>query len=406
MIDFWIAALLLLAAALAFLLIPIWRGLRAQSEEDRTALNVALYQEHLAELSAQHMAGTLSEAQWEAARTEAARELLADTEGSQKPVRGLGRAIPLLVALLVPVLGCVLYLQWGSQDKLALTRELATAPSSPEEMISRLQRVVAMQPEAGQIWYVLGRAYMTQNQPANAAPAFERAISLLGRQPELLGQLIQARYFSGATAAGRRWSPALQQLAEEALQGNPQEPTTLGLLGVAAFEEKRFQEAIGFWERLMALLPAEDPSRAAIQGGITRARADLAQQQASVAPAPVVAEISLQIAVSLSAEASAQAKPDDTVFVFAHAPNHLPMPMPLAVKRLRVADLPALVTLSDADAMLPQLRLSAFEQVRLGARVSRSGNPRQGEWKAETPALNVQGHTAAIPLVIDQAEAP
>ena len=43
MIDFWLAAGLLLLAALAFC-IPLLRDRRAQAEEDRTALNVALYQ--------------------------------------------------------------------------------------------------------------------------------------------------------------------------------------------------------------------------------------------------------------------------------------------------------------------------------------------------------------------------
>lgn len=50
MIEFWLAAGLLLLVALAFLLIPVLRGRKAQAEEDRTALNVALYQERLAEL--------------------------------------------------------------------------------------------------------------------------------------------------------------------------------------------------------------------------------------------------------------------------------------------------------------------------------------------------------------------
>ncbi|NIU63813.1 MAG: c-type cytochrome biogenesis protein CcmI, partial [Pseudomonas stutzeri] len=45
MTDFWIAASALLLVALAFLLLPILRGRRAQAEEDRTALNVALYEE-------------------------------------------------------------------------------------------------------------------------------------------------------------------------------------------------------------------------------------------------------------------------------------------------------------------------------------------------------------------------
>ncbi len=50
MIDFWLAAGLLLLVALSFLLIPVLRSRRAQLEEDRTALNVALYQERVAEL--------------------------------------------------------------------------------------------------------------------------------------------------------------------------------------------------------------------------------------------------------------------------------------------------------------------------------------------------------------------
>ncbi|WP_122377921.1 c-type cytochrome biogenesis protein CcmI, partial [Pseudomonas cannabina] len=50
MIDFWMATGLLLLVALGFLLIPVLRDHRAQREEDRTALNVALYQERLAEL--------------------------------------------------------------------------------------------------------------------------------------------------------------------------------------------------------------------------------------------------------------------------------------------------------------------------------------------------------------------
>ncbi|WP_122239597.1 c-type cytochrome biogenesis protein CcmI, partial [Pseudomonas syringae] len=83
MIDFWMSTGLLLLVALGFLLIPVLRGHRAQREEDRTALNVALYQERLAELQSQHEQGVLSAQQLQDARAEAARELLADTEGTE-----------------------------------------------------------------------------------------------------------------------------------------------------------------------------------------------------------------------------------------------------------------------------------------------------------------------------------
>ncbi|PYG97833.1 c-type cytochrome biogenesis protein CcmI, partial [Arthrobacter stackebrandtii] len=94
MIEFWLSAGLLLLAALSFLLIPILRGRRRQQEEDRTALNVALYQERVAELAAQQAAGVLDEAQLAKGRDEAARELLADTEGADAPRQGhLGKAL-------------------------------------------------------------------------------------------------------------------------------------------------------------------------------------------------------------------------------------------------------------------------------------------------------------------------
>ena len=59
MIEFWLAVGLLLLVGTAFLLVPVLRGRRAQAEEDRTALNVALYQERIAELAGQQAAALL-----------------------------------------------------------------------------------------------------------------------------------------------------------------------------------------------------------------------------------------------------------------------------------------------------------------------------------------------------------
>lgn len=386
MIDFWLAAGLLLLVAMAFLLIPLLRGRRAQAEEDRTALNVALYQERLAELTAQRDAGTLDDAQLEAGRAEAARELLADTEGAADDRRSrLGRAAPLIAALALPLLALGLYLHWGASDKVELAREFAQAPKSMEEMTARLERAVQMQPDSAEGWYFLGRTYMTQNRAADAAKAFEQAARLSGRQPEVLGQWAQALYFAG----DRALSPEVRALADEALKKDPQEVTTLGLLGIAAFEDEKFADAVNYWGRLVAVLPADDPSREAIAGGIERARQRMIEkgQTPPEAPAaPATAGVTLKVKVDLSAAVKGQVQPDDSVFVFARAVNG--PPMPLAVKRLKVSDLPSEVALSDADAMMPQLKLSAFPQVQLVARISRAGNATAGEWIGRTEALS------------------
>lgn len=380
MIDFWMATGLLLMVALSFLLIPLLRGHRAQREEDRTALNVALYQERLSELQVQHEQGVLSVAQLQSARAEAARELLADTEGAE-PARTsrLGKPLLVLAALLVPLLGLAGYLQLGASDRVELSREFARPPTSLADMTQRLERSVQAQPDSAENLYFLARSYMAQNRPGDAAQMFERSVALAGRQPELLGQWAQALYF----ASGKHFTPQVQALTDEALQADPKEVTSLGLLGIAAFETQRYQAAVDYWTRLLAALPADDASRSALEGGIARARENLAKRVANAAPA--VKTKSIKIHVELAAALQGKVRPNDSVFIFARAING--PAAPLAVKRITVADLPADVELSDADAMMPQLNLSNFAQVQLVARVSRAGQPTTGEWVGRSQPL-------------------
>jgi cytochrome c-type biogenesis protein CcmH len=277
-------------------------------------------------------------------------------------------------------------------------RSFVEQPKSIEEMTARLEASVQSNPDSVEGWYFLGRAYMAQERAADAAMAFERAVGVAGREPELLGQWAQALYFAG----NKQWSEQLQGLTDEALKTDPEEVTSLGLLGIAAYEEGRFTAAIGFWERLVAVLPEQDPSRQAIQGGIERARERLATPtEEAQTPAPAAENRQLTVKVELAAALQDQVQPSDSVFVFARAASG--PPMPLAVKRLTVADLPAQVSLSDSDAMMPQLKLSGFAQVQLVARVSRSGNATAGEWIGRSQPL-ASSTTEPQHLTIDTAD--
>ncbi|MDR0279045.1 MAG: c-type cytochrome biogenesis protein CcmI [Paucimonas sp.] len=398
MTDFWLASGLLLLVALSFLLIPVLRGRRAQQEEDRTALNVALYQERVAELQAQADAGVLDADALARGKDEAARELLADTENADisRSAR-LGKALPIVAAFLVPAMAVGLYLHYGASDKVALTQEFAQAPQSLDEMTSRLERAVAAQPDNAEGLYFLGRAYMAQERPADAAKAFERAVGVAGRAPELLGQWAQALYF----ANDKQWTPQFQALTDEALKADPKEVTSLGLLGIAAFEGERYQDAIDYWNRLLAQLPEGDSSRAALLGGIEKAKEKVAAGEGK-ASAPVAASgAKLTVRVELAADLKDKVKPDDIVFIFARAASG--PPMPLAAKRVTVAQLPIEVELSDSDAMMPNMKLSSFPEVQLMARISRAGQPTKGEWVGSGAPL---ASTTAAPqhLTIDRPD--
>lgn len=410
MTQFWIYAALLLFAALMLLLWPVLRGRKDQAEEDRTALNIALYEEHIAELEAQHANGALSADQLKEGRLEADRELLDDTDvGRPKQSVNLGNALPLIAALLVPVAGLGLYMYWGASEKVELTLSLAEQPKTVEEMIKRLEDTVRLQPESVDAWYFLGRTYMSEQRPKEAAHAYEKTIELVGRQPDLLGQWAQALYF----ANGNKWTAELQSLLDEALSQDPNEATSLGLLGIAAFEDKRFQDAIDAWTQLSKSLDPQDPSYQAIQTGIERARSSLAetpqasaetnatQDTAAAEPAPAtVSDYKLLIDVTISDEMLKQTSGTDTVFVFARAESG--PPMPLAAKRLTVADLPASIALTDEDSLLPQLKLSSIGRVKLQASVSSSGDAMQAQWSSEAIIIDATEEGVKHPLRIDQ----
>ncbi|MCJ8167910.1 c-type cytochrome biogenesis protein CcmI [Atopomonas sediminilitoris] len=412
MTDFWLAAGLLLLLAASFVLLPALRGVGVRREHDRTAMNVALYEERIAALQEQQQAGILTDEQFAQGEAEAARELLADAEQEQSASASSGRWWLIGSAFAMPALALLLYWQWGAYDALSLARENRQAPPhSIEEVTARLERSVQAQPESAENWYFLGRSYMALERPADAAKAFNEAMRIAGRETELMAQLAQAQYFAG----GKVFSPEVRSLTDEVLQNDPQEVTTLGLLGIAAFEEGRFADAVSFWERLVNALPPQDPTAAAIQGGIARAKERLAEasveqgvqqadqpvaQATEPATAQADAPLSVTVQVSLDQALAAKVAADDSVFIFAKANNG--MPMPLAVKRLTVADLPATVSLSDADAMMPQLKLSGFAEIIVQARISRSGKATEGQWQGAVAPFAPQTD-AAVAVTIDQA---
>ena len=96
----------------------------------------------------------------------------------------------------------------------------------------------------------------------------------------------------------------------------------------------------------------------------------LAQSEAE--PVAAVSSAAITVQVSLAPELIKSAAATDTVFVYAQA---LSGPkMPLAIVRKLVSDLPITVSLNDTMAMMPTMKLSNFSEVKLLARVSKSGN--------------------------------
>lgn len=400
MILLWLAIAVLLLPAGWLLLLPLRRARRVhaaqQAFEDNDSLgaeNVRVYRRRLASLERGHARGELDDMALAEGRVELERSLLEDAEALRRsPLKAAGSGRVLVPVLLVVMVAGSLY--WyqreGASGDLALAQAIAATPihdaASFNARIARLRAEAEAQPDNAKVWMALFPLYRDAGRLDEAMQSLEALIALEGRVPALVAQLAQLKFF----AAQRTLTDEVQGLVDEVLAADPRQPTVLGLLGIEAFEQARYPEAIDYWRKAIAGFENPDAAKA-LREGIAAARQRMAsagEVDASVAldsPATAAAQdsqagtvrLTLKVSLDPALEAQLAAMPvsadEATLFIVARdAEGKLP---PLAVVRTTADRLPLTVTLSDDDAMAPMARLSMAERVTLVARISASGQP-------------------------------
>ena len=404
----WLGIALLTVIAVGFIYFPYLRATQRVSHADRTEQNVTIFKERLAELDRERASGTLQPAEYEELKQELEKNLLEDAgalEVVEQPVVKKNAAQLLtvtLMALLIPALALGLYVKYGSAKELQVALESPQVPHgkqpSVEEALGMLQQELAANPQNPEGWYILASTYMNLGEFGKGAEAFTKVIAQLPKDapqyPGVMGQYAQALYF-----ANGGMSDEVRQQIERTLDIEPQEVTALGLLGIDAFEQKAYEQAIDHWRA--ALRNADTGAAESLKTGIRRAMDELAAAGKPVPEVPELAQVRLDIQVDISAELAAKVQADQPVFVFARPVGSR---MPVAAKRLTVADLPTTVILDDSAAMMPQAKLSDQTAVEIGVRISTSGQPQasSGDFEASVQTVQLDQVTEPVRLLIDQ----
>jgi cytochrome c-type biogenesis protein CcmH len=416
---FWGLAGIMLMVALLFTLPWILRPGR-QLDSDLDAVNTEVIKAQLAELEADLNNGRLDQAQYDSAREDLERELLADLSdnaagaGASVKVRS-GRWAVLVLMLLIPGVTIGLYQVIGTQEIIPLLAKGAPQPAptpgpsgahSLEEMVERLAERLIEDPENAEGWMMLGRSYTTLQRFVDAAAAYATAHRLVGDNPGLLADYADALVM----ANGREFTAQAGALLLKALESEPGNVKALWLTGHWKNQQGDYAEAVRYWQRAAEQLPPGGEDAMVIAQQIRQARENLAPGEAMVeAPAPVeestdvtavATDKAISVSVTLDSQIAAGAAPEDTVFIFARAVSG--PRMPLAIVRKQVSDLPVTVTLDDSTAMAPSMKLSNFDEVAVGARVSKSGTamPQSGDLQGLVAPV-VPGSGQAIELNID-----
>ena len=386
MTVFWIIVGTLCLITLWLLWRPLHRhsALKMESVQQR---NIAIAHERALEIDSAFETGEISTEERDQARQDLemalADELATSSElkdqFSQAPLAG-----SLIVLLLVPLLALGVYTSTTTyQPDTVDLRELAADGKAPslDEVIGKLEEAVDANPEDQQGLYLLAQSYSRLGRFPEAAERFKQLLEVAGPDPELLIAYVD----NSVMANGQVFNEEQAAMLEQALELDPHHISGLWLSGMAARQLGKPDAALRYWLTVKPLLNESPEAIEQLNTLIASVRQELGDARAqqieeelaatstaeATAPMQTTGSASVTLTVSLAPELRSEVKDSDTVFIFARAKSG--PPMPLAASRQSVSNLPVTVTLDDSMAMMPQMSLSQFDEIVVGARISRSG---------------------------------
>ena len=387
----WLGLLWVLLALGALAAGVLQRGLKKQVQvvglERQSQTNRRIAQEHLADLDRALAEGRLTALQHQVARDELLRHLLDDAaQSDDTPVAAVPARWLWWVGALVLLSG-LSYLQLGASQAWwpkPLSQRVQIGATTPEQLAEQTrawQEATQKRPEDAEAWLTLARLHAAQNAHAPAEQALARVLAL-SPEPDLWIERAQMKALSaGGDYTGEPW-----QWIQDVLRTQPQHLNALVLAGSAALSEKRPAAAQDYWQRALALVPADSEAGQGLQQALAQAAERVATPAGDAQPL-------IQGEVRVSTEVQSQISEGATLFVYAMAEEG--SRRPVAIWRGTPTSWPVRFALSDSMGMGAPPLLSSLAQVRLVARVSKTGSAQkqEGDLQVELPGVKtgVQG---------------
>lgn len=309
--------------------------------------------------------------------------------------------VSLLILVAVAIGSLLLYKHVGSVRALQIT-ELGQAVFSQQlsaeeqehqqkNLITELDAWLEDHPDDDGFIYMRARLLSMSGDWDRSIADYQKLVTAFPEQDKFLAEYAQTLFLKN----DRVLADDAQALLQRALVSNPHNVTALGLLGMAAFEQKDYARAVDLWQRLLASIPQGTPQAAAIAEGVEKART------LGGIPAATSSDMQLRVQVSIAPEANAQ--PDDVVFVLLRAKEG--PRMPLAAVKTTVDALAKAVVLDTATSpMKGQMDWSAINAFEVVARLSHSGQPMPvaGDWEGVSDTLQKNALPTELRVTIAQ----
>jgi cytochrome c-type biogenesis protein CcmH len=305
-----------------------------------------------------------------------------------RPAAGLTAGIVLFALLLG---GGALYAAFSNFSWV----DAPVVTDTPAASAARLSQEMARNPDRIDGWLELGRRYFDLEQFPLAIRAYQRADRLAN------GQNVEAIVGVAETMLAQDFEnirgPA-GRMFERVLELEPNNPKALLYGALAAMGRGETAPARERFRRMLALNPRDD-IRVIIEKQLQALDAADAQKGGGESAA-AGGDGTVQVHVTVSPKLRYKLTGQSMLFVAARDPGQ-PGP-PFAAKRLPV-NFPVDVTLSAADAMLPDRKIHAGQKLDVVARISLGGQPTSASGDLFGQVGYHVGKDGKLNLVIDQA---
>lgn len=284
MIAFWVVAGLLSALCAGLILWTSARSVAADGADPAAAL----YRRQLSEIDDLASRGMIPESERAVTRAEAARRLLAATQGPSGWIADAARRRwSLVAAAATPLAALGLYFAVGSPgmaDRPFAVRVAEWRKQDPEQLTAPqmavvLQSVIAERGGDPEAYGFLAQAQMASDNPDGAARALRRAIDLAPGRADLweaLGEVLLVQ-------AEGQVTPQVRAAFAEAVKRDSTLVSARFQLARAEIESGDRQAGLTAWKALAAELPTGDRRRIAVEQAIAMA-------EAAPVPAPAMIE--------------------------------------------------------------------------------------------------------------------
>jgi cytochrome c-type biogenesis protein CcmH len=397
--------ILMLVAASIFILYPFnssWR--RSSSESSVEQTNVAIFREQQEQFQRQLDNAEISQDQFEQLVADAQQLLLSNTATEHSAAQHSRAGLWLLPVLIVsvPLVTWLTYNQMGAyadeeivrlmEQGLELTEDAALFEQWREQLDSAVAERAEQRPENVYYWVMLAQSALAEGDLLSASQHLAAAVEARPEDGYLLAQYAETLFL----LQGSKFSAPVVDAMERAFAVDSSNPTVLGLKGIQAFQNGQLPLAVTYWQGARQSLDPASSTAKALLVGIERAEKMLSGGE-SVLPDQ---SDQPQIKLSVSLDSNIAFAHDQLVFVAVVAASG--SPMPLAARKLRAADLPAILTLSDGDALMAERGISSATEVRLVARLSATGSatPKPGDWETSSGIIELPSNDI-IRLVIN-----